>query len=122
MLGYSVMLTGYKVGHQQFYVPWLFMVASLRLINKQSADRTATILLPAVLLLSIYQFGYEFGSDKYRAEDGWVRAYGGAIAFPVSSPSIAACVWLFGASNGGEQALGMDGRASGRHGSSCTEN
>jgi hypothetical protein len=29
VLGYLVMLTLYKVGHQQFYVPWLFMVASL---------------------------------------------------------------------------------------------
>src|SRR4029450_4269765 len=65
VLGYLVMLTLYKVGHQQFYVPWLFMVASLPLVNKQSADRMAIILLPAVLLLSLYHFGYAFGSDHY---------------------------------------------------------
>jgi hypothetical protein len=121
VLGYLVMLTAYKVGHQQFYVPWLFMVASLPLINKQNADRMATILLPAILLLSIYQFGYEFGSNKYRDEYSWVRSYGGAIAFLVSSASIVACVWPFGASNGGEQALRVNSRASGRHASACTE-
>ena len=49
VLGYLVMLTLYKVGHQQFYIPWLFMVGSLPLVNKRSADRIAIILLPAVL-------------------------------------------------------------------------
>src|SRR5262249_42125590 len=52
VIGYLVMLTLYKVGHQWFYLPWLFMVASLPLVGKQSADRMAIILLPAVLLLS----------------------------------------------------------------------
>ena len=39
MLGYLVMLTLYKVGNQQFYLPWLLMVSALPLVNKQSADR-----------------------------------------------------------------------------------
>jgi glycosyl transferase family 87 len=92
VLGYLVMLTFYKVGHQQFYVPWLFMVASLPLVNKQSADRMAIIFLPAVLLLSLYHFGYDFASDKYDTVLGWVRSYGGFIAFPVGAASIGACV------------------------------
>jgi hypothetical protein len=91
VLGYLVMLTLYKVGNQQFYVPWLVMVASLPLVNKQSADRMAIILLPAVLLLSLYHFGYYFG-DRYKDVLGWVRSYGGFIAFLVSSATIAACV------------------------------
>ena len=37
VLGYLVMLTLYKVGHQQFYLPWLFMVAALPLVNERSA-------------------------------------------------------------------------------------
>jgi hypothetical protein len=100
VLGYLVMLTLYKVGHAQFYVPWLFMVASLPLINEQSADRMAIILLPASLLLSLYQFGYAFGSDDEISVLGpaawpcrrWVGLCGGFIAFPVSAASIAACV------------------------------
>lgn len=93
VLGYLVMLTLYKVGHQQFYIPWLFMVGSLPLVNKRSADRIAIILLPAVLMLSLYHFGYEFASDQYHHVLGWVRLYGGFIAFPVSAASIAACVF-----------------------------
>ena len=89
VLGYLVMLTLYKVGHQQFYLPWLFMVAALPLINKQSADRMAIIFLPAVLLLSLYHFGYTL--DRYK-HDSWVRSYGGLIAFVVSAASIAVCM------------------------------
>ncbi len=90
VLGYLVMLTLYKVGHQQFYVPWLFMVASLPLLNKRSADVVATILIPEVLLLSLYHFGYDRASDGYHQVLGWVRSYGGFIAFPVSAASIVA--------------------------------
>ena len=94
VLGYLVMLTLYKVGNQQFYLPWLFMVAALPLVNERSADRMAIIFLPAALLLSLFHFGYDFASDHYRHELGWVRSYGGGlIAFVVSSVSIAACVF-----------------------------
>ena len=92
IFGYMVMLIVYKVGHQQFYVPWLFMVASLPLVNKQSADRMAIIFLPSVLLLSLYHFGYDFASDYYHHVLGWVRSYGGFIAFPVSTASVAVYV------------------------------
>jgi hypothetical protein len=94
VIGYLVMLTLYKVGHQQFYVPWLFMVASLPFVKTKAADRMAVIFLPAILLLSLYQFGYQFGSDEYGERTGhhWVRSYGGLIAFAVSISSIAACM------------------------------
>jgi hypothetical protein len=92
VVGYLVMLTAYKIGHQQFYVPWLFMVAALPLVNRRSADRMAIILLPVVLLLSLYHFGYTVVSDRYDHVLGWVRSYGGFIAFPVSVASIATCV------------------------------
>ena len=91
VLGYLVMLTLYKVGNQQFYLPWLLMVAALPLVNKQSADRMGIIFLAAVVLLSLYQFGYEFASSGYD-NSSWVRTYGGLIAFAVSVSSIAACV------------------------------
>jgi hypothetical protein len=91
VFGYLVMLTAYKVGNQQFYLPWLFLVAALPLLNRSSADRMATVLLPAVLLLSLYHFGYEFYSDTYTHEFHWVRSYGGFIAFAVSAVTITLC-------------------------------
>jgi Glycosyltransferase family 87 len=94
VIGYLVMLTLYKVGHTQFYLPWLFMVASLPLVGKQSADRTAIILLPVVLLLSLYQIDYQFSSDR---ELYWPERYLGFIAFLVSTASIAVCavdLWM----------------------------
>jgi hypothetical protein len=91
VLGYLVMLTAYKVGHGNFYVPWLFLVAALPLVNKSSADRMAIVLLPAVLLLSLYHFGFRFGSDGYNVVFGWVRSYGGFIAFAVAAASITLC-------------------------------
>jgi hypothetical protein len=98
VLGFFLLLLLYKVGHEQFYVPWLFMVALLPLVNKQSADRMAIILLPAVLLLSLYEFGRDGG---YYNELDWLKAYGrGLIAFLVSTASIAAYVvylWKDGA-------------------------
>lgn len=89
VIGYLVMLTLYKVGHQQFYIPWLFMVASLPLLDRRSSDALAVIVVPAILLLSLYQFGYQFGTYGYTNELGWLRDYGGLIAFPVSVASIA---------------------------------
>ena len=99
VLGYLVMLTLYKTGHQQFYLPWLFMVAALLLVDRPPADRMALVLLPAVLLLSLYQYGYDIASDYYGQVLGWVRSYGGFIAFPVSASSIAACVIVLGRRN-----------------------
>jgi Glycosyltransferase family 87 len=101
VLGFFVVLVLYKVGHEQFYVPWLFMVASLPLVNTRSADRMAIIFLPAVLLLSLYEFYrdsgyvyYEYYSvSNYRYELEWLKTYGrGLIAFFVSIASIAVYV------------------------------
>jgi Glycosyltransferase family 87 len=87
VLGYLVMLTAYKTGSGNYYLPWLFLVAALPLVNKSSADRMAIIFLPAVLLISLADFGYRFASDGF----GWVRSYGGFIAFAVSAASITLC-------------------------------
>ena len=53
----------------------------------------AIVLLPAVLLLSLTDFGYRFASDGYYGVLGWVRSYAGFIAFPVSAASIAFCAF-----------------------------
>ena len=106
------MLTLYKVGHQQFYLPWVFMVAALPLANRQSADRMAIILLPAVLLLSLFSFGYEYASDHYRDELRWVRAYGGGLIAFVVSISIAAYVLTASAEHSEKASAGNPLRAS----------
>src|SRR4029079_10276140 len=89
VLGFFVVLLLYKVGHEQFYVPWLFMVACLPLVNTRSADPMAFIFLPAVLLLSLYDFYrdsnyyvYEYYTNSvYRYELEWLKTYGrGVIA------------------------------------------
>ena len=89
VLGYLVALTLYKVGHQQFFLPWLFMVASLPLLKLESSDRLAMMLLPIVLLLSLYQFFFEFGPYTCGDSCAWVRSYGGFIFFPASALTVA---------------------------------
>jgi hypothetical protein len=94
VIGYLVMLTVYKVGHPQFYLPWLFVVASLPLVGKRYADRMAIILLPVVLFLSLHQIVYQFGTDNDNLE---LQPYLGFIAFFVSTVSIAVCavdLWI----------------------------
>jgi hypothetical protein len=101
VLGFLVILLLYKVGHEQFYVPWLFMVACLPLVNTRWADRMAIILLPSVLLLSLYEFYrdsnyyvYEYYSTSpYHHELEWLKTYGrGLIAFVVGTTSITAYI------------------------------
>jgi hypothetical protein len=107
VIGYLVMLTLYKVGHPQFYLPWLFLVASLPLVSKQSADRMAIILLPVVMLLSLHQIIYQFGSDSDNLE---LQPYLGFIAFVVSTVSIVVCVvdlWMLRHASGEPGQLGF---------------
>ncbi len=92
ILGYLVMLILYKCGNQQYYLPWLFMLSALPLVNTQSADRMAIIFMPAILLLSVYQFGYEIASHEYRDGFTWVRTYGALVGFALSFASITACM------------------------------
>jgi uncharacterized membrane protein len=94
-LGFVVLLLLYKAGNQQFYVPLLFMVASLPLLKKTSADRMAMSFIPLLIFLSVYQFGYEFATDAYHQRLGWVRLYGGFIAFPIAASCIAANLICF---------------------------
>ena len=66
VLGYLAVCLTYKVGHQQFYIPWLFLVAVLPVLAGTSlARRLAWLCLPFVLFLSIFQWGYAYGSDGY---------------------------------------------------------
>jgi hypothetical protein len=85
VFGLLVVLTTYKVGHQQFYLPWLFLVAALPLLGKRSADLTAVAMIPLALFLSQYHAGYFFGGAYWPGTElYWVRQFGGAMGFAVA--------------------------------------
>lgn len=94
VLGYLLMLTLYKVGHVQFFIPWLFLVAALACSDDKQAAKLIWVFVPALLLLSAFSFFGEFMSDHYRQRLSWVRDYGGYLAFPTSVLTIAVCFWL----------------------------
>jgi hypothetical protein len=81
VLGQLIVLLTYKVGHQQFFIPWLFMVASLPLVNNESARRLALCCLPFVFFLSIFQWGYANQTDGYNNVLGGVRRNVGFVSF-----------------------------------------
>jgi hypothetical protein len=84
VLGLLAVLTMYKVGHQQFYIPWLLLVAALPLAETDTARRLAWLCLPYALFVSVFQWGYAYGSDGYRTILGSIRQYVGFVAFPLS--------------------------------------
>ena len=79
-LGFLSVLLTYKVGHPQFFIPWLFLVAALPLVKTESAHRLAWICIPFVLFLSIFLWGYAYGTDQYEHVLGWVRRNVGLFA------------------------------------------
>ncbi len=84
VLGLLAVLVTYKVGHQQFYLPWLFLVAALPLAATGSARRLAWACIPMVLFLSVFQWGYAYGSDGYHQILGAVRQNVGFFAFALA--------------------------------------
>jgi hypothetical protein len=95
VLGLLAVLLTYKVGHQQFYLPWLFLVAALPLAGTESSRRLMWICVPQVLFLSAFQWGYAYGTDRYRSILGVVRQDVGFLAFVLSVATIAA-YFVFG--------------------------
>ena len=91
VLGLMAVLVTYKVGHQQFFLPWLVLVAALPLAGTQGARRLALICIPTVLFLSVFQWGYAYGSDGYRQVLGGVRQNVGFVAFALALATFAAC-------------------------------
>jgi hypothetical protein len=87
----AVSLT-YKVGHPQFYLPWVFLVAALPLAGTPSADRLGWICLPMLLFLSAFQWGYAYGSDGYHAILNNIRRDAGFVAFVLGVATLVAYV------------------------------
>jgi hypothetical protein len=60
VLGLLTVLLTYKVGNQNYFIPWLFLVAALPLAQTDSARRLAWFCVPFMLFLSVFQWGYEY--------------------------------------------------------------
>lgn len=83
------MLLTFKVGHPQFYLPWLCLVAALPLTGETSAERLQWTSLPYVLFLDIFQYGYTWGTDSYYSQLQFVRRFVGFAAFGLGAATIA---------------------------------
>jgi hypothetical protein len=83
IIGLMTALTAYKVGHQQFYLSWLVLVAALTLIGSQTADRVAKAALPFALFLSGLQLFYSL-TLHLNWRFTFFRDYLGFVAFPLA--------------------------------------
>ena len=103
VVGLLAVLLTYKMGNQQYYVPWLFLVASLPLTNQSSGRRLAFICLPFVLFLSTFQWGYSY--DHYTEKLAVIRSIAGFLAFPLGMATVASYLWSLGRSDRHSDAL-----------------
>jgi hypothetical protein len=80
--GFLAVLTTYKVGHQQFWVSWVALVACLPLVARPDADRLARLSLPYATFLSVFQLGFVvLQPDYYRGPWAPVTRYVGFLSF-----------------------------------------
>ena len=83
--GFFALLTTYKVGHQQFWVTWLALVACLPLLNRGDADRLARLSLPFATFLSIFQLGFALIHPAYYRGGLWfIPQFIGFFSFGLS--------------------------------------
>ena len=90
VVGLLAVLATYKVGHDQFYVPWLILVAALPLADTDAARRLAWLCVPYALFLSLFQWAYTYGSDGFRQVHPSVRQHVGLVAFPLALATLIA--------------------------------
>ena len=84
-----IYLLVYKVGHQQFYLTWIVLLIGLLIVNTRRSAWMAYSAIPAVVLLSVFQFGYEILTDEYREVGGIVRDNVGFAAFLIGWLTVA---------------------------------
>jgi len=84
--GLFAVLLVYKVGHQQFWVSWLALIACLPLIRSDSATRLARLSWPFALFLALFQLGFVLLAPEYfRGPLAWIKDYAGLVAFPLGA-------------------------------------
>ncbi|MEI6572476.1 MAG: glycosyltransferase family 87 protein [Alphaproteobacteria bacterium] len=83
VLGYLAILMIYKVGHQQFFMPWLFLVAALPLVGQNSSDRLSFLMIPMAIYLSVFHFAFDLGTNLMGNRAEWIETRAGIISFPI---------------------------------------
>lgn len=81
-------LTVYKVGHPQYYLPWLMLLVGLLIAGTSRATRHAYACVPMALFLSAFQFGYEVLTDGYELIAPAVRTNIGFFAFAIEAVTL----------------------------------
>ncbi len=81
VLAQFAFLLTYKVGHQQFYIPWLILLVGLLIADTHRSMLLAYCCVPYAIFLSMFQFGYEILTDGYNQVGGIVRNDVGYFAF-----------------------------------------
>lgn len=80
--GFLAVLATYKVGHQQFFVTWVALVACLPLLNRPDADRLAYLSLPYATFLSLFQLGFVLLQPQYyRGPWAPITSFVGILSF-----------------------------------------
>ena len=80
--GLFAVLLVYKVGHQQFWVSWLALVACLPLVDRPEAMRLARLSWPFALFLGLFQLGFVLLMPEYfRGPNAWIKDTAGFAAF-----------------------------------------
>jgi hypothetical protein len=82
VVAYLAMLIMYKVGHSQFFLPWLFLVSALPLLNSKRAATLSLIFAPTLLYLSYYQFSMDLGTNLLGNRPYWIEFYAGFVSAP----------------------------------------
>jgi hypothetical protein len=93
VVGLLMILTAYKTGHQQFYIPWLFLVAALPLAETDSAKSLIRFCIPFAIFLSVFELGHFLynGTATFQV----VRQYVGFFAFCLSVTTVSAYFLTF---------------------------
>lgn len=91
VIGLLMIFIIYKVGQHYYYIPWLFLVASLPFTKTSSGKELGMICLPFVLFLSAFQWGYN--RYDYYYDHVIIRQIAGFIAFPLGTATIVTYLW-----------------------------
>lgn len=89
VIGYLLILMTYKVGHQQFFLPWLFLVSALPLLKEKQSDSLSFAMIPLVIYLAFFHFSFDLGSNLMGNRAEWVESSAGLISFVVELLSVA---------------------------------
>ncbi len=79
LIGYAVVLTVYKVGHPQFWLPWLLLTMVVVVVGGDEDRRLVWWCIPQVIFLWCFQAGY-WWTGGYWTEGLWVRTHVGFVA------------------------------------------